>query len=269
MSTVRHRRANILYYDSVVTSVVRAISAFPRFVWDVAKIWYNGGIGDLAAGVTFWILITVPAAVLALVSSASFLGGIVGASLETEIKFEVLQFVNEVFTSDAPSIQDTVNELFDQQNTGVFTIAAALTLYTISRGFAGMIRALDTVYDVEDGRTWYHTRFVGLILGLGTVFVVVPIVLLEVFLWSEYELPREAALRALASTTLLVGWAEHAVPLRSVDPDEMALGSARRNGGSGVLVGVERRVRTLRGRGQPAVVTAAMCSGSSVVSCWR
>ncbi len=190
-----------------MTSVVRAISAFPRFVWDVAKIWYNGGIGDLAAGVTFWILITVPAAVLALVSSASFLGGILGASLETEIKFEVLQFVNEVFTSDAPSIQNTVNELFDQQNTGVFTIAAALTLYTISRGFAGMIRALDTVYDVEDGRTWYHTRFVGLILGLGTVLVVVPIVLLEIFLWSEYELPREAALRALASTTLLVGWA--------------------------------------------------------------
>ncbi|MFW2381278.1 MAG: YihY/virulence factor BrkB family protein [Acidimicrobiales bacterium] len=190
-----------------MSSVLSALKGFPRFVWDVAKVWYHGGIGDLAAGVTFWILITVPAAVLALVSSASFLDTIVGTSLKREIQFEVLEFVNETFAEGATTARDAVNNLFAQPQTGVFTIAAGLTLFTISRGFAGMIRALDTVYDIENGRAWYHTRFVGLILGLGTVLVMVPIVLLEVLFWSRFDVPVEGVVSAGVSMVLLVGWA--------------------------------------------------------------
>ncbi|NNE94839.1 MAG: YihY/virulence factor BrkB family protein [Acidimicrobiales bacterium] len=190
-----------------MASVFGAIKAFPRFVWDVAKVWYHGGIGDLAAGVTFWILITVPAAVLTLVSSASFLDTFVGTSLDEEIRFEVLTFVNETFAEGADTARDAVNSLFQQPQTGVFTIAAGLTLFTISRGFAGMIRALDTVYDIEDGRPWYHTRFVGLILGLGTVLILVPMVLLEVLLWSRFDVPLEGAVSAVLPGLILVGWA--------------------------------------------------------------
>ncbi len=190
-----------------MSSVFRTIKGFPRFVWDVAKVWYHGGIGDLAAGVTFWILITVPAAVLALVSSASFLDRIVGTKLEGQIEFEVIKFINETFAEGASSARNAVLNLFDQQRSGVFTIAAGLTLFTISRGFAGMIRALDTVYDVEDGRTWYHTRFVGLILGLGTILAMVPIVLLETIVWDSIDVPFEGSISALASMAILVGWA--------------------------------------------------------------
>ncbi len=207
LRTVRHRGAYVLYYYVVVSPLVGAIKGFPNFVWDVVKVWYHGGIGDLAAGVTFWILITVPAAVLALVSSASFLDTIVGTSLESEIQFEVLKFVNETFAEGATAARDAVNNLFAQPQTGVLTIAAGLTLYTISRGFAGMIRALDTVYDIENGRAWYHTRFVGLILGLGTVLVLVPIVLLEVLFWGQFEMPLESVVSAGVSMVLLVGWA--------------------------------------------------------------
>lgn len=201
--------ATILYYSLVVSSVFRTIKAFPRFVWDVAKLWYHGGIGDLAAGVTFWILITVPAAVLTLVSSASFIDDreILGVSVKTQIKFEILSWVNRTFVEGAETARAAVDNLFAQNRTGVFTIAAGLTLYTISRGFAGMIRALDTVYSIENGRPWYHTRFVGLILGLGTILVMVPIVLLELLVWGSSELPAEATLSAFVSMVILVGWA--------------------------------------------------------------
>jgi uncharacterized BrkB/YihY/UPF0761 family membrane protein len=70
-----------------------------------------------------------------------------------------------------------------------------------------MIRALDTVYDIENGRAWYHTRFVGLILGLGTVLVMVPIVLIEVLFWSRFDVPVEGVVSAVVSMVLLVGWA--------------------------------------------------------------
>lgn len=190
-----------------MSTLLRAITGFPRFVLDVGKAWYYGGIGDLAAGVTFWILITVPAAVLTLVSSVSFIDAIIGANLTGEIRFEVLKFVNRVFSEEASAVYNEVAELFERQNLSVFTVAAGLTLFTISRGFAGMIRALDTVYGVEDGRAWYHTRFVGLVLGLGTVMVVVPIILLEVFVWDTLSIPFEGTIRPLTAMTILVGWA--------------------------------------------------------------
>ena len=37
-----------------------------RFVFDVGLRWYHGRVGDLAASVTFWIVISLPALVLAL-----------------------------------------------------------------------------------------------------------------------------------------------------------------------------------------------------------
>ncbi len=195
------------YYQDAVNSALKTIRSFPRFVWDVAKVWYNGGIGDLAAGVTFWILVTVPAAALTIVSSASFLDRIIGSGLDEEVRFAVLKFVNETFTTDADPVIVAVNALFDQPATEVLTVAAGFTLFTISRGFAGMIRALDSVYDVEDGRAWYVTRFVGLILGLGTVLVIIPIVLLEVLFWDAFQLPMEGSLRPLVSLGILVFWA--------------------------------------------------------------
>ena len=145
--TVPRSERGSIYHWVVVNSVLKSIRSFPRFVWDVAKVWYNGGIGDLAAGVTFWILITVPAAALTIVSSASFLNRneflnrVTGRELDEEIRFSILEFVNEVFAAEATYMRDAVNQLFDQPETEVLTIAAGLTLFTISRGFAGMIRA--------------------------------------------------------------------------------------------------------------------------------
>jgi membrane protein len=176
-------------------------------VVDVAKEWYYGGIGDLAAGVTFWILLTVPAAALALVSALGWLGAIVGTSLATEVQSDVSGFLERLFSTNSQRFANFVDELFSQQSGGLLTVSLALAFWTISRGFAGLIRALDGVYDVEEGRAWYHTRVVALILGLGTLIVAAPIVLLEVLFWSRYAIPFEATLRSLVSVAILVLWA--------------------------------------------------------------
>ncbi len=178
------------------------------FVFDVAKRWYFGGIGDLAAGVTFWILLSLPAVILAMVSALGVLDSFLGRSLSAEIEDDITGFVERVFTSDAPGIANAVNELFSQQELGLLTVSVALTLWTISRGFAGMIRALDGVYEVDESRPWYTTRIVALFLGLGSLLVSVPIVLLELFVWSRFpDGAIESILRTVVAVLILVTWA--------------------------------------------------------------
>lgn len=179
-----------------------------NFVFAVGKRWYYGGIGDLAAGVTFWILLSLPAVILAMVSALGLLDSILGRSLSAEIEADITGFVERVFTSEADVIANAVDQLFAQQNSGLLTVSLALTFWTISRGFSGMIRALDFVYEVEEGRPWYYTRIVALILGLGSLLISVPIVFLEVFVWSRVtDGLIETTLRTGTAVLILVFWA--------------------------------------------------------------
>ena len=177
------------------------------FVWDVAKHWYYGGLGDLAAGVTFWILLSLPAAVLALVSALGWLANIIGTELRNEVQADVVAFAQRLFGNDASTLIETIDQLFERQNSGVLTISLLFALWTISRGFAGLLRALDGVYDVDDGRPWYITRVVALFLGLGSLLVSVPIVMLELFVWNKYDLPFETTFEFASSVLILLIWA--------------------------------------------------------------
>ena len=191
-----------------VTNPIAWVRSAWTFVWNVSKRWYYGGIGDLAAGVTFWILLSLPAVVLAMVSALGVLDSLIGRSLSTEVEEDITGFIERVFSSEAEGIATAVDELFAQQELGLLTASVAFTLFSISRGFAGMIRALDGVYEVDDGRPWYYTRIVALVLGLGSLLVSVPIVLLELFVWSRFpDGAIETILRTVVAVVILVFWA--------------------------------------------------------------
>lgn len=146
-----------------------------RWLWqltkDVVAEYRDDGVGDLAASITFWTILSVPAAVLALVSALSSLESIVGASVAADVQGEVEQFITDTF-ADSESLRDTVNELFSTSSAGVATAATLVALFTLSRAFAGLIRALDIAYEVDDGRPWWYVRLVAIGLGVGTIVVV-------------------------------------------------------------------------------------------------
>ena len=191
-----------------VTNPLTWVRSAWSFVFDVGKRWYYGGIGDLAAGVTFWILLSLPAVVLAMVSALGVLDSLLGQSFSNEIEEDITGFIERVFSSEAEGIADAVDTLFEQQELGLLTVSVALTLWTISRGFAGMLRALDFVYEVDDGRPWYYNRIVALVLGLGSLLVSVPIVLLEFLVWSRFpDGAIESILRTVVAVVILIFWA--------------------------------------------------------------
>ena len=179
--------------------------AFLRWLWqltkDVVEEYRTDGVGDLAAAITFWTIISIPAAALALVSALSSLGPLVGESLAADVQARIESFVRGTFTDDA-AINDTVRELFDSSNASVATVATLVALFTLSRAFAGLIRSLDTAYEVPDGRPWWYVRIVAIGLGLGTIVVVAAA---STFLALLPSLPFGWALRWLTAPLVLAG----------------------------------------------------------------
>ena len=188
---------------------MKMLIAVWRFVVDVALRWYHGGVGDLAAGVTFWIVVSLPATTLALLAALKPLDGLIAnVQVETQIEESVLDFVNRTFTAEGSGISEAVGSLFNQTNTGLLTVSVAVALWSISRGFAGLTRALDDIYNVVDGRAWYHARFVAVLLGLGSVFISVPLVVLDQTVWNWIpDGPLQRILRSVSLVVVLVLWA--------------------------------------------------------------
>ncbi len=179
-----------------------------RFVVDVALRWYHGRVGDLAASVTFWIVISLPALVLALLAVLGPLDRLVSVEFTGRIQTEVEDFITRVFTDESEAVSESVRGLFGQPSTSLLTVSLALAIWSISRGFSGLIRALEDIYEIEDRRPWYHTRVVAVILGLGSILMSVPLVLMEIYVWTGINDGLvESVLRGLVAVTVLILWA--------------------------------------------------------------
>ncbi|MGI9623670.1 MAG: YihY/virulence factor BrkB family protein [Acidimicrobiales bacterium] len=148
--------------------------ALARWSWrllkDVMHEYRADGVGDMAASITFWTLLSIPAAVLALVSTLSSSKTIFDTNAIERLESEIQDFIADTF-ADSQTLSDAVDELFNTNSAGVATVATIIALWSLSRGFAGLIRALDRAYEVEDGRKWWHIRLVGLALGIASVLV--------------------------------------------------------------------------------------------------
>lgn len=189
-----------------------------RWLWQLAKDvvdeYRSDGVGDLAAAITFWTILSIPAAALSLVSTLSSLGALVGESLADDVRAEIESFVARTFTDDA-AINATVSDLFDTPSAGVATAATLIALFTLSRAFAGLIRALDIAYEVDDGRPFWYVRIVAVGLGLGTILVVAAAATTLAVLPA---LPYSGALRWLTAPGVLVGMVLWAATLFHVGP---------------------------------------------------
>lgn len=186
-----------------------------QLVRDVVDDYRRDGAGDLAAAITFWTVLSIPAAVLALVSGLSSLDSVVGSSVAADVRGWTRDFIAEQFVN-SDALQSTVDELFADSNRGLVTVATAVAIFTLSRAFAGLIRALDDAYGVEEGRSWWHARLVAIGLGLGTLVVVATAATLLAFL---PDLPLGFVGRLLTIPLVLVALVLWAATIYHIGPN--------------------------------------------------
>lgn len=188
----------------------RTLRAFAQWLWqltkDVVEEYQQDGVGDLAASITFWTILSIPAATLALVSALSSLDSIVGSSLAADVETEVQQVISDTLV-ESDTLSRAVDELFSGSGSGVAIIATLIAFFTLSRAFAGLIRALDVAYEVEEGRPWWYVRIVAIGLGIATIVVVAST---ATFLALLPSLPFSSVARffaAPAAFVVLIVWA--------------------------------------------------------------
>jgi membrane protein len=174
-----------------------------RLLEIVGRLWrelHDDGLFDTAAGVAFWLLLSIPAALLATLSSVSLLGENLTADLQASIN----EFIDRTFTTESSTIRDAVDGLFDQNRPGVLSVSVAVAIFTLSRGFAGLIRALDIAYDVEESRRFFRLRMTAIAMALGTMVTVA----ISTALWvSLRSAGVPSLLRVLLALTILIVWA--------------------------------------------------------------
>jgi len=173
-------------------------------VWTVTRqTWreFNDDqLVDTAAGVAFWLILSLPAAALAVLSSLSVLGD----DVAEELRGPINDFVDRTFTTESDTIRSAVDDVFMLNRPGVLSISVAIAIFTVSRGFAGLIRALDVAYDIEEGRRTIRLRFTAIGLALGTLFTIAA----STLLWLG--LPDEGVaglLRVGVALIVLISWA--------------------------------------------------------------
>lgn len=195
----------------------RAVRVARRMVEE----WTHDRVPDTAAAVAFWAVLSLLPAFLALAALLGTLDAVVGADLAEDVQAEVLSTLETILTDEADEILDVVRDLFTEQRTGLLTFSLLAALWTLSRAFAALIRALDVVYDLDEQRGWLHVRVTAVAITLGSVvaavvmlaaFVVGPLlgtgeqIADEIGLGDQFALAWDLARLPLAFV-VLVAWA--------------------------------------------------------------
>jgi membrane protein len=101
-----------------------------------------------------------------------------------------------VLTDAARPVVDTVQRLFEGSG-NLLTLATLLALASLSTAFATLINTLNIAYEVPETRGWWYRRWLGLLLGLGSVVtgaVAVTLVVIGPLFGREVDVVSEVGL---------------------------------------------------------------------------
>lgn len=193
------------------------------------RSWHDDRVSGLAAEIGFFALLSLFPLLLVSSATLGWLGSVLGSDLANDVESQITDWSAQVFGVDG-GVTDAVRSLFAASSTSALTLGILATVYTASRGFAAVVRALDVAYGHHTTRGWVGTQVIGLLLAIGTIivgsltvagFVIGPLLGREdfvgdgllgailTFLWVWFRLP--------VAIAVLVAWAAtifHVAPNR-------------------------------------------------------
>lgn len=163
--------------DSSPTSVSdeRLTAEFPRLtplklLHYLYRHWHDDRVSGLAAEIGFFALLSLFPMLLVLSSALVWLSDLLGSNFATEVENQVTEWTGQLFGNDS-TVTEAVSSLFRSSSTSALTVGILATIYTASRGFAAVVRALDVAYGHSNTRGWVGTQIIGLLLAVGSILV--------------------------------------------------------------------------------------------------
>jgi membrane protein len=154
--------------DAALAASTRQLWWFPRTVADVIRKADRDRLLGLAAESAFFSVLTLFPALLVVAAVIGQLGTFIGQDPARQVEDAVLEFLDRLLTDAAGPAVSTVRRLFDG-STNLLTLASALALASLSTAFATLVNTLTIAYGVPETRGWWRRRWIGLVLGLGSV----------------------------------------------------------------------------------------------------
>lgn len=148
----------------------------------IADVWRKANrdrVLGLAAENAFMAVLTVFPTLLVVAAVLGQLAVVIGEHNAQRVEKAVIDFLNRLLTNQASGAIDTVKHLFDVSG-NTLTLALALAVVSVAMAFAGVINTVTIAYDVHDTRGWWKRRWLGLLVGLGSVITGAVVVTLVV-----------------------------------------------------------------------------------------
>jgi membrane protein len=96
------------------------------------------------------------------------LSSFIGEDNTAQVKQSISDFLLRVLTSSAEDVDSTVRTLFSYSGK-TLTVALVIAMASVAQSFASVINTITIAYELEDHRGWWFRRWLGLLLGLGTL----------------------------------------------------------------------------------------------------
>ena len=143
-------------------------SWWARFLY---RAWHDDRVSGLAAEIGFFALLSLFPLLLVFSAALGGLGSIVGSDFEGRVEGQLTDWSEDLFGEGEGGVTEAIRTLFSSSTTLALGVGVLATLYTASRGFAAVVRALDVAYGHHNTRGWVGTQVIGLVLAVGTILV--------------------------------------------------------------------------------------------------
>lgn len=140
------------------------------FIHFLYRAWHDDRVSGLAAEIGFFALLSLFPLLLVSTFALARLGGLIGTNLATDVQNQVTEWATILFGPDG-GVTSAVELLFAGSSGAALTVGIIATIYTASRGFAAVVRALDVAYGHHNTRGWVGTQVIGLLLAIGSIIV--------------------------------------------------------------------------------------------------
>lgn len=134
----------------------------------------------LAAEVAFYILLSLPPLLLVGLGAVGYIGELFGPDTVEEVRLRIIEVAASVLTPSTMEevVRPAVDTLLEQGRADILSIGAVLALWSGSRALRVIVRAVTIAYDLEDRRSWWQHRLLGLGLtfaGILTAAILLPL----------------------------------------------------------------------------------------------
>lgn len=142
----------------------------------------NDRVPGLAAEVAFWMILSLPPLLLAVIGGVGFIGESLGQDFQAELVTGILELAERVFAASTVKdvVEPTVTAIVQEGRGDVVSIGFVLVLWTASRATKVILTAVAIAYDLPDSRPGWKQRVYGFALtvaGFLVGLVLIPLLL--------------------------------------------------------------------------------------------